>query len=81
VEQGEEEEEMVNKYKVEMCKQIVNVRKQSYNDSYYSLKNIAKGKSIEIDQFQMNYNKFDTNKDASNKCEDERIFLNLMEFT
>ena len=26
-------------------------------------------------------NKFDTNKDASNKCENERIFLNLLEFT
>ena len=26
-------------------------------------------------------NKFDTTKDASNKCENERIFLNLMEFT
>ena len=26
-------------------------------------------------------NKFDTNKDASNKCENERIFLNFLEFT
>ena len=26
-------------------------------------------------------NKFDTNNDASNKCENERIFLNLLEFT
>ena len=25
-------------------------------------------------------NKFDTNKDASNKCENERIFLNFLEF-
>ena len=26
-------------------------------------------------------NKFDTNKDASNICENERIFLNFHEFT
>ena len=26
-------------------------------------------------------NKFDPNKDASNICENERIFLNLLEFT
>ena len=26
-------------------------------------------------------NKFDTNKDACNVCENERIFLNFLEFT
>ena len=26
-------------------------------------------------------NKFNTNKDASNKCENKRIFLNFLEFT
>ena len=26
-------------------------------------------------------NQFDTNKYASNKCDDERIFLNFLEFT
>ena len=26
-------------------------------------------------------NKFDSNNDASNKCENERIFLNLLDFT
>ena len=26
------------------------------------------------------YNKFDTNNEASNECENERIYLNLLEF-
>ena len=26
-------------------------------------------------------NKFDTNKDTSNRCENERIYLNFLEFT
>ena len=30
---------------------------------------------------RMKINKFDSNNDASNKCENERIFLNLLEFT
>ena len=34
----------------------------------------------EVDR-EREVNKFDTNKDASNKCEDERIFWNLMKFT
>ena len=29
---------------------------------------------------KINNNKFDTNKDASNKCENEGIFLNFLEF-
>ena len=34
---------------------------------------------LEIPYFHQN--KFDPNKDASNICENERIFLNLLEFT
>ena len=32
-----------------------------------------------ISQFEKT--KFDTNNDASNECENERIFLNLLEFS
>ena len=34
-----------------------------------------------IDEMKTLINKFDTNKDASNICENERIFLNFLEFT
>ena len=38
-------------------------------------------KTIEFSRDEINWNKFDTNKDASNICENERIFLNLLKFT
>ena len=31
-------------------------------------------------QASLSFNKFDPNNDASNRCENERIFLNLLEF-
>ena len=50
---------------------------------------ISNGKSFLEKKMNINYelqlqqrkNKFDPNKDASNICENERIFLNLLEFT
>ena len=62
---------------------IAKLVSMSMSISKYNLgkKNNSTSKGYISVKCQPIFNKFDPNKDASNICENERIFLNLLEFT